>query len=220
MYNEKIKYYRKMNMMTQEELAEKLCVSRQTVTKWESGIILPNLEYIIDLSNIFGITIYSLIKDDDCMSEEYRKIDFDSFTSFIVKAKKSTYASKKNKLESLRNGSHDYYFEENGYKYYDSFFGSSTFSGQKIVYKDDKVCWSMNYYGKVQSDDFNGDFLKESLLQVDEKRPFRGAAIYKRGEYIYISHVEGDIASFKGHEEIYYHSQKIYKCLFHGGMIE
>ena len=33
MYNEKIKYYRKMNMMTQEELAEKLCVSRQTVTK-------------------------------------------------------------------------------------------------------------------------------------------------------------------------------------------
>ena len=78
----------------------------------------------------------------------------------------------------------------------------------------------MNYYGKVSSNDFNGDFLKESLLQVDKRRPFRGAAIYKRGEYIYISHVEGDITSFKGHEEIYYQSQKIYKCLFHGGMIE
>lgn len=206
--------------MTQEELAEKLCISRQTVTKWKSGIILPSLEYIIDLSNIFGITIDSLIKKDDCISEEYRKIDFDSFTSFIVKAKKSTYASKKNRIESLRNDSHDYYYEENGYKYYDSFFGSSTFSGQEIVYKDDKVCWSMNYYGKVLSNDFNGDFLKESLLHLDERRPFRGPAIYKKGEYLYISHVEGDIDLFKGYEEIYYQSQKIYECLFHGGMIE
>lgn len=218
MYNEKIAYYRKKNMMTQEELAKKLCISRQTVTKWKSDIILPSLEYIIDLSNIFGITIDSLIKEDDCISEEYRKIDFDSFTSFIVKAKKSTYASKKNRIESLGNDSHDYYYEENGY--YDSFFGSSTFSGQEIVYKDDKVCWSMNYYGKVLSNDFNGDFLKESLLHLDERIPFRGPAIYKKGEYLYISHVEGDIDLFKGYEEIYYQSQKIYECLFHGGMIE
>lgn len=39
MYNDKILYYRKKNMLTQEELAEKLCVSRQTITKWEKGII-------------------------------------------------------------------------------------------------------------------------------------------------------------------------------------
>ena len=78
----------------------------------------------------------------------------------------------------------------------------------------------MNYYGKVLNDNFNGDFLKEALLQVDEKRPFRGAEIYIKGEYIYTSHVVGDMTCFNGHEEIYYQSQKIYECLFHGGIIK
>ena len=39
MLNEKIVYYRKKNMLTQEELAYQLNVSRQTVTKWETGTI-------------------------------------------------------------------------------------------------------------------------------------------------------------------------------------
>lgn len=42
MFHEKIAFYRKKNMMTQEELAEHLCVSRQTITKWESGMISPS----------------------------------------------------------------------------------------------------------------------------------------------------------------------------------
>nr|WP_317301246.1 helix-turn-helix transcriptional regulator [Allobaculum stercoricanis] len=37
MYSDKIAYYRKKNLLTQEALAEKLNVSRQTITKWESG---------------------------------------------------------------------------------------------------------------------------------------------------------------------------------------
>ena len=43
MLNEKIVYYRKKNMLTQEELAYQLNVSRQTVTKWETGTIYPNI---------------------------------------------------------------------------------------------------------------------------------------------------------------------------------
>ena len=38
MLHDKMIYYRKKNMLTQEELAEKLCVSRQTITKWENGV--------------------------------------------------------------------------------------------------------------------------------------------------------------------------------------
>lgn len=45
MLNEKIVYYRKKNMLTQEELAYQLNVSRQTVTKWETETIYPNIEY-------------------------------------------------------------------------------------------------------------------------------------------------------------------------------
>ena len=87
MYNERIAFYRKKNMLTQEELAEKINVSRQTVTKWEKGTISPILEYLIDLSNIFGITIDSLIKDDDCKSIEDEKFNPNALTTFIVKAK-------------------------------------------------------------------------------------------------------------------------------------
>ena len=57
MLNEKIVYYRKKNMLTQEELAYQLNVSRQTVTKWETGTIYPNIEYLIKLSNLFGVSI-------------------------------------------------------------------------------------------------------------------------------------------------------------------
>lgn len=219
MYGDKIAFYRKKNLLTQEALADKLNVSRQTITKWESGIISPSLEYLIDLSEIFGTTIDSLVKDNDCICDEYEILDTDSLSYFIAKAKKCTYANKNNKISSLRNGSHDYLFKEDKYTYCDSFFGSSQFSGQELVYKNNKVCWSMNYYGNVLDDNFNSDFLKNALCQVNEKKPFRGAEIYIKGDYIYISHIVGDITYFSGQEEIYFHSKKIYECLFHGGVI-
>lgn len=53
MLNEKIVYYRKKNMLTQEELAYQLNISRQTVTKWETGTIYPNIEYLIETFKSF-----------------------------------------------------------------------------------------------------------------------------------------------------------------------
>lgn len=174
MLNEKIIYYRKKNMLTQEELAYQLNVSRQTITKWEAGIIYPNVEYLIKLSNLFDVSIDSLVKEDDCLTLETHKIEISELAHFLVKAKKATYANKTNKINSSRKESHDYSYQENNYTYFDSFFGAENFSGQEIVYKDEKPCWSMNYYGRVIGKNFNGDFLKEVLLQVDEKSPYRG----------------------------------------------
>ena len=42
-FNENLKYLRKRDNLTQEELAEKLNVSRQSITKWESGNSLPDI---------------------------------------------------------------------------------------------------------------------------------------------------------------------------------
>lgn len=220
MLHDKMIYYRKKNMLTQEELAEKLCVSRQTITKWENGVITPSLEYLIDLSHIFGITIDHFIKDDDCRSDTPQVTNTNQLVSFLVEAKKSTYASHKNKMNSLRKDSHDYSYHNGKYQYYDSFFGASFFHGQEIIYDDVHVCWSMNYYGKVLSEDFNSEFLKEALALVNEQRPFRGPEIYTRGEYTYISKIIGDFSTFQGSEDIYYRSHKIYEALFHGGMIK
>jgi len=63
-FNIKLQALRKEKNITQEELAEKLNVSRQAVSKWESGQTMPDIENIIELSNIFSVPIDSLLKDD------------------------------------------------------------------------------------------------------------------------------------------------------------
>ena len=220
MLNEKIVYYRKKNMLTQEELAYQLNVSRQTVTKWETGTIYPNIEYLIKLSNLFGVSIDSLVKEDDCLTLETHKIEISELACFLVKAKKATYANKTNKVNSSRKESHDYSYQENNYTYLDSFFGAENFSGQEIVYKDGKPCWSMNYYGRVIEENFNGDFLKEALLQVDEELPFRGPLFYQKGEYLYLLRIQGKIDFFQGVEEIYYQTYKVYEGFIQGGIVK
>ncbi len=61
---DKIILMRKRNGWSQEELAEKLNVSRQSVSKWESASSIPEINKILELSKIFGITTDYLLKDD------------------------------------------------------------------------------------------------------------------------------------------------------------
>lgn len=60
---EKIVYYRKCRGWSQEDLAEQLNVSRQSVSKWESAASVPELDKIIQLSQIFGVTTDALLMD-------------------------------------------------------------------------------------------------------------------------------------------------------------
>lgn len=62
-FSEKITYQRKKNGWSQEELAEKMHVSRQAVGKWETGISVPDLEKILQLAALFGVTTDYLLKD-------------------------------------------------------------------------------------------------------------------------------------------------------------
>lgn len=65
--HEKITWYRKHQGMSQEELAEKLGVSRQAVSKWELGEATPELERILGLAELFGISTDALLKDGEPM---------------------------------------------------------------------------------------------------------------------------------------------------------
>ena len=61
---DKIIQLRKKNGWSQEELAEKMNVSRQAVSKWESAQSIPDLEKLLRLSELFGVTTDYLLKDD------------------------------------------------------------------------------------------------------------------------------------------------------------
>ncbi|WP_101773385.1 helix-turn-helix domain-containing protein [Peptostreptococcus faecalis] len=62
--NEQIKFKRKELNLSQEELAEKLFVSRQTVSNWENGRSFPDVQNLIALSILYGISLDELVKGD------------------------------------------------------------------------------------------------------------------------------------------------------------
>ena len=62
---EKITELRKKQGWSQEELAQKLDISRQSVSKWESGGAMPDLDKIIKLSSIFGVSTDYLLKGEE-----------------------------------------------------------------------------------------------------------------------------------------------------------
>lgn len=61
---DKIVGLRKSNGMSQENLAEKLDVSRQAISRWESGAAMPDANNILQLSKLFDVTTDYLLNDD------------------------------------------------------------------------------------------------------------------------------------------------------------
>lgn len=60
-----LQYLRRLHgNMTQEKLAERMGVSRQTVSKWENGEAVPDVDKLIELSNLFSCTLDALLKED------------------------------------------------------------------------------------------------------------------------------------------------------------
>ncbi len=76
----------------------------------------------------------------------------------------------------------------------------------------------MNYYGKVIGKYFDGNFLKEVLLQCDEKLPIRGPFIYQKGEYLYLFHVHGQIDFFMAMRKFITSQTKFMKDSFMVGL--
>lgn len=58
-----LKLLRKQYGYTQEQIAEKLGVSRQTIAKWERGECLPDIENVIALADIYEVTVDSLVRN-------------------------------------------------------------------------------------------------------------------------------------------------------------
>lgn len=78
LFNDKLKDLRKEYNLTQEELAEKLDVSRQAITKWESGEGTPDVENLKQLAILFNTTLDDLIMEDkkvEIPEKQYKYIE-------------------------------------------------------------------------------------------------------------------------------------------------
>lgn len=64
-FSEKLRSIRQAADMTQTDLAEKLNVSRQAVSRWEMGSAMPDVDNLIAMSDLFGVTLDDLLKNKD-----------------------------------------------------------------------------------------------------------------------------------------------------------
>ena len=67
---ERIAEKRKAQGLTQAELAEKMMVTRQTVSRWEAGTALPDIERVAELAAVLDVSCDYLLKDDDCLQDD------------------------------------------------------------------------------------------------------------------------------------------------------
>lgn len=71
-FGSNLQYLRKKHgNMTQEKLAEQMGVSRQTVSKWETGEAYPELDKLMELSRLFSCSLDALLKTEMAQSEDY-----------------------------------------------------------------------------------------------------------------------------------------------------
>ena len=97
---DKIIRLRKKNGWSQEELADKMNVSRQAVSKWEGAQTIPDLEKILQLSVLFGVTTDYLLKDeieneeltnDKASDSTVQRISIEEANAYIEQRKKASW---------------------------------------------------------------------------------------------------------------------------------
>lgn len=72
--HEKIYALRKQQGMTQNDLAEKLGVSRQAVSRWEMGTAVPDVDNLIAMSELFSVSLDELLKSDVKSTQEAESV--------------------------------------------------------------------------------------------------------------------------------------------------
>lgn len=95
MLSEKILTLRKNAKLSQEQLAEKLGVSRQAISKWELGTSLPEIDKLILMSEFFNVSIDYLVK------EQIEDEQHQDFNQTVTEAEKKTTEHSKSKVIGL-----------------------------------------------------------------------------------------------------------------------
>ena len=78
-FGERIKEYRKNIGFTQSKLAERLGISEQSVSKWETGVTMPDITMLVPLSSVLGVSVDSLLgvatNADEEINAAYKEVN-------------------------------------------------------------------------------------------------------------------------------------------------
>lgn len=82
-FEEKLKHYRKQAGLSQEKMAELIGVSRQAVTKWETGTGVPDISNLIAISELFQVSLHDLLMDEK-MAKAQTDFIYNSSTEYDI----------------------------------------------------------------------------------------------------------------------------------------
>lgn len=99
-FNNKLYQLRKQKGLSQEELANRLNVSRQTISKWEVGDSTPDMEKLISISDLFEISLDELVMDKKPKTSNERSVKLESIDE--IKQKVLTNDNKKSAKKVLK----------------------------------------------------------------------------------------------------------------------
>ncbi len=84
-FGENLQFYRKREEITQEQLAERVGVSRQTISKWESDTSYPEMEKLIILCDLFGCTMDVLLRGEAGKSFQEDTAGYDGYMNRFIR---------------------------------------------------------------------------------------------------------------------------------------
>jgi hypothetical protein len=156
-------------------------------------------------------------------------IESQALVEFLLEAKRRTYAGLDDDATidaPLLAGSKQLEHRSGSFAYRDIYFGLAYFAGQETVSKGERTIWSMSYSGGVRPEISDRNrilsifgFLRQALLLGDAAMPYRGPTSFTSGEMTYRNRVEGALASFHGHEEIWQNGVTVYELRYNGGVL-
>ena len=77
-----LQFLRKSNNYTQDDLAKELGISRQAISKWETGATIPNLDVLLKISKLYDITINDILEPK---IQQQRIADFEQISTISEK---------------------------------------------------------------------------------------------------------------------------------------
>ena len=99
-FGKRVSKYRKELKMSQSQLAEKLGVTSQAISKQVCGVALPNIDLLLELSHLYSVSINELLEDSDSFihlsNKEYK---YDGIAYFVSKEEKISNRTWANKMK-------------------------------------------------------------------------------------------------------------------------
>ncbi len=142
--------------------------------------------------------------------------------AFLARAKAGSYAADDpGRIRRMEDGGDEAAHEEGVFRYRDRWYGETRFTGEEVVWREGRPCWAMSYLGVTGASappEFP-HFHKRALRRVPPDAPFRGPALHREGDLVYVNEWSGDLAAFRGVERAFLGDREIYRLEYQGGAL-